>query len=271
MPAEGARQNWKKPALMNGLAPPLQAVLFIGVIVLLSSAGVVVTRRFARQATLAEHNHLAGYVIAVIGVIYAVLLAFMALAVWERYAQAEIRTYDEANNLVNLYRDVGSLSNGHALRAEIVDYTRRVIDEEWPMMQSGRESRQADIELERLAGPIRQAPIRTMLQQNLQADALMRLNTVLLDRDERLSMSVGALPPLIWWILLCGAAVTIGFTFLFGFQRLELHLITTGLLAITIGLSLFLTYSVDAPFGRGVRVEPRAFERALQTYEVVGR
>ena len=256
---------------MSGLPPALQAVLFIGLLVLLSSAGVLLTRRYAPQTILAEHNHLAGYIIAAVGVIYAVLLAFMAFAVWERYAQAEIRTYDEANNLVNLYRDVGPLPGGHQLRAEIMTYTHRVIDDEWPKMRSGGESLQADAQLERLGLQIRHMPVRSMLQQDLQSDALTRLNTMLLYRDERLSMSADALPRLIWVVLLCGAAVTIGFTFLFGFQRLELHLITTGLLAITIGLALFLTYSVDAPFGRGVRVEPHAFERALQTYEVVGR
>ncbi|MBV9149959.1 MAG: DUF4239 domain-containing protein [Candidatus Eremiobacteraeota bacterium] len=256
---------------MAPLPPALQAVLFIGILVLLSSAGVLLARRFAPQTILAEHNHLAGYVIAVVGVIYAVLLAFMAFAVWERFAQAEVRTYDEANNLVNLYRDVGPLPGGHQLRGEIITYTHRVIDDEWPKMRSGGESLRADAQLERIGSQIREMPVRNMMQQDLQSDALARLNTMLLYRDERLSMSADVLPRLIWVILLCGAAVTIGFTFLFGFQRLEPHLITTSLLAITIGLSLFLIYSIDAPFGRGVRIEPRPFERALQAYAVVGR
>ena len=256
---------------MSGLPPGLQGAFFIGLMVILASTGVLLTRRFAPQATLAKHNELAGYVIAVVGVIYAVLIAFMAFAVWERFSQAETRTYDEANNLVNLYRDVGPLPGGHKMRIDIIAYTRTVINDEWPRMRGGGESTIADAELERIGRQLRHLPIANAGQQDLQMDALARLNTVLLDRDDRLSMSADALPRMIWVILLCGAAVTIGFTFLFGFQRLEMHLITTALLTITIGLSLFLTYSVDAPFGRGVRIEPRAFDRALQTYEVVGR
>ncbi len=238
--------------------------------VVVASAGVILTRRFAPQGTLERHNELAGYVIAVVGVVYAVLLAFMAFAVWERFAQAEIRTYDEANNLVNLYRDVGPLPTGHKMRAEIIAYTRSVVNDEWPKMRRGEESAQADAQLEEIGRQVRHLPIANPGQQDLQADALARLNTVLLDRDDRLSMSVDALPKMIWVILLCGAAVTIGFTFLFGFQRLELHLITTALLTIAIGLALFLTYSVDAPFGRGIRIEPRAFERALVSYDLIG-
>ena len=256
---------------MGGFPPGVQAVLFIGLMVILAAVGVVLTRRLAPQAILARHNELAGYLIAVVGVIYAVLLAFMAFAAWERFAQAEIRTYDEANNLVNLYRDLGPLPDGHKLRSDIIAYTKMVIDDEWPRMRSGGESVLADAQLERIGMQVRHMPIANAAQQDLQMDALARLNTVLLDRDDRLSMSADALPRMIWVILLCGAAVTIAFTFLFGFQHLEMHIITTALLTISIALALFLIYSVDAPFGRGIRIEPRAFERALQTYDVVGR
>ncbi|MBV8689555.1 MAG: hypothetical protein JOZ59_05555, partial [Candidatus Eremiobacteraeota bacterium] len=56
---------------MSSLPPGLQAVLFIGLMVIVSAAGVVLTRRLAPQAILARHNELAGYLIAVVGVIYA--------------------------------------------------------------------------------------------------------------------------------------------------------------------------------------------------------
>lgn len=271
MPAKGTKQRPKNRASMSDLVPGLQGVLFIGLMVILSIAGILLMRRFAPQAMLAQHNELAGFVIAVVGVVYAVLLAFMALAAWERFGQAEIRTYDEANNLANLYRDVGPLPGGHQMRNEIIAYTNTVVADEWPKMRSGGESAQANMQLEQVGRQLRHVHIANAGQQDLQMDALARLNTVLLDRDDRLSMSADALPRMIWIILLCGAAVTIGFTFLFGFQRLELHIITTSLLTITIGLSLFLIYSVDAPFARGISIEPRAFERALHTYELVGR
>ena len=55
-----------------------------------------------------EHNDLGGFILAVIGVIYAVLLAFVAIGVWERFQLAEARTYEEAGALTTVYRDAGS-------------------------------------------------------------------------------------------------------------------------------------------------------------------
>jgi hypothetical protein len=40
---------------------------------------------------LERHNEVAGFIYAVIGVLYAVVLGFTAVIVWERYDQAKSR------------------------------------------------------------------------------------------------------------------------------------------------------------------------------------
>ena len=44
--------------------------------------------------------------------IYAVLLAFVTIGVWERFEAAEARSYDEAAALTAIYRDAGSFERG---------------------------------------------------------------------------------------------------------------------------------------------------------------
>ena len=53
---------------------------------------------------LAEHTEVAGYVYAVIGVIYAVVLALVVIAAWEDYRDARDVVADEASAVLNLAR-----------------------------------------------------------------------------------------------------------------------------------------------------------------------
>jgi len=52
-------------------------------------AGYLVARFTPGDIRLA-HNDRAGFILAVIGVVYAVLLAFVAIGTWERFNQAEL-------------------------------------------------------------------------------------------------------------------------------------------------------------------------------------
>ena len=55
------------------------------VAVLVSLVGLALVRRMVPASRLAQHTDVAGYVYAVIGVIYAVILAFVVIAAWEEY------------------------------------------------------------------------------------------------------------------------------------------------------------------------------------------
>ena len=53
---------------------------------------------------LSLNNEVAGFKFAVIGVFYAVLLAFVVIAVWEDFRQTEATVRDEAKAAVDLHR-----------------------------------------------------------------------------------------------------------------------------------------------------------------------
>jgi len=54
--------------------------------------------RFIPHQVLAVHNNIAGFIYPVIGVVDAVLLAFLAIGVWERFQAAEQRVHEEKVN-----------------------------------------------------------------------------------------------------------------------------------------------------------------------------
>jgi hypothetical protein len=74
-----------------------------------------------------------------------------------------------------------------------------------------------------------------------------------------------------WFLLLFGAFVTIGFTYLMGMESLRAQLAMNGMLTAIIMLALFLIVVLDRPFTGDVRAEPAPFQYALQQMDRIGR
>ena len=73
--------------------------------------------------------------IAVVGVIYAVLLAFVVVIVWEDFGSADTTANNEADAVGNLYRDAIGIGGvqGRRLETAVQAYAMSVVDTEWPL------------------------------------------------------------------------------------------------------------------------------------------
>jgi hypothetical protein len=63
-------------------------ILVVYLAVAVSIAGLLSVRRRTSLSVPQEHNDVAGFIYAVLGIAYAVLLAFLVIAVWERFEAA---------------------------------------------------------------------------------------------------------------------------------------------------------------------------------------
>lgn len=226
--------------------------------------------RFAPRRVRIEHNDLAGFILAVIGVVYAVLLAFVTIGVWERFQQAEERTFDEAAMLAVAYRDADAFPDGRALRSAIRSYVEVVIAQEWPAMRRGEESTRADALMERIDRIVRSMPVKTPGAQDVHDQVLAAINAAQNDRDTRISEDSTGINGLMWAVLVAGAVITVAFTFLFGFKHDVMQLLMTGSLALLIGLVLFLTVALNYPYRGGISVQPEAFHAAMREFNGIG-
>ena len=80
-------------------------LLLVGATVFISVVGTLMVRRVITVEVLERHNEVAGFIYAVIGVVYAVLLGFAAVTVWEGYDKAQAAVEREADDLADLFRD----------------------------------------------------------------------------------------------------------------------------------------------------------------------
>src|SRR5215207_3974639 len=78
-------------------------LLIVAVAVVVAVGGLVVVQRLVPTERRKQHNDVAGFIYAVLGVSYAVLLGLMLIAVWEKWNSAESITTDEANELAGIF------------------------------------------------------------------------------------------------------------------------------------------------------------------------
>jgi uncharacterized membrane protein len=114
--------------------------VIVGLFILGSWLGLALFHRFVPISLRQRHNDVAGFLIAIVGVVYAVLLAFIAVAVWESFDAADKVTQHEADLVGNLYRDTVAFPEplGGQLRGDLKQYLELVIKEEWPAQQAGK-------------------------------------------------------------------------------------------------------------------------------------
>ena len=111
-------------------------VLVVGGACLAAVAGLMLVQRLVPVNLRKEHNDVAGFIYAVLGVIYAVLLALVVIATWEEFGRARITGEGEANALAEICWLAHQLPEpeGRELQELCVAYAEEVVDVEWPLM-----------------------------------------------------------------------------------------------------------------------------------------
>ena len=128
-------------SFLTGLPVWLSGLLLVGLTTVLAMVGPRLVRRFVTLEELTANNEVAGFKFAVVGVLYAVLLAFAIIVVWEKFNDAESMVAREAGATANIYRLSQGLGDdpGSALRKALTGYLKVTIAEDWPAMERGRD------------------------------------------------------------------------------------------------------------------------------------
>ena len=230
--------------------------------VLVSWIGLYVFDRFVHVSIRSRHNDVAGFIIAIIGVVYAVLLAFIAVAAWESFDNANRIVEEEANLVGNLYRDsvaVDEPAKGKMHRA-LQEYLDIVIHQEWPAQQHGEISTDAWKPVQRLHHAVTGIDAKSLGQSVVEAEMLKTLNDLYSARRLRLLAAHDGIPNTIWWIIVMGGVITVCFTYFFGMPSMKMHYAMTGVLAASMALVMVLIVALDWPFRGNVSVTPEPFE-----------
>jgi uncharacterized membrane protein YraQ (UPF0718 family) len=251
----------------------LTGLMLVAVATVLAVVGMILVQRLVSTERRKQHNDVAGFIYAVLGVSYAVLLGLMLIAVWEQWNEAEVTATEEANELAGIFWYAHALPQpeGRHIQELARSYAEVVVEEEWPLMEQGRVSPKAWATLDELRGAVLGLDPPTATQQTPYSQAryievLDQLHDLGDARRERLLAAGEGLPTILWVVLIGGGIITIAFTYLFGLESTVVHTLMVAALAVVLSLSLFSIAALDHPFRGDVRIHPDALEQDLERF-----
>jgi hypothetical protein len=248
----------------------LSGLLIVGLGTALSMLGPVVVRHYVTLERLTANNEIAGFKYAVVGVLYAVLLAFAIIVVWEKFNDAEANVAQEAGAATTIYRLSQGMGDkaGADIRSTVTNYLKLAIADDWPAMDLGtpggsRSVRQA---LDAIYAAFLASEPTERSGNAVAAELLHQLDLMTEARLSRLIASEGNVPNVVWVVLVGGAVVTVIFTFFFGTRNLQVQIMMTGLLALVVFAELWTVIAIDRPFTGSVKVEPSPLGNVLANF-----
>ncbi|MGE0220861.1 DUF4239 domain-containing protein [Mycolicibacterium sp.] len=247
---------------------PVLGFLWVAIVVGLSVCGLLVFRKAVSHTRFEGANAVSGTMFQLAGVLYAVLVAFVVVVVWEQFSDAEDASTLEATAITDLLRDSAALpaESQAAVESSLLAYTRHVIDVEYPRMHRGESIDEQSDELNAVWEAYLAVEPQTHNQIAFFDQAIQRLNDLTADRKMRVSTGDAAVPGELWVLLIGGAGVVMAFTFLFGTEDQALHAISVGLTAALLAFVVYLIFALEHPYVGGLSVEPTAYANVLEQW-----
>jgi hypothetical protein len=255
---------------LTNLPTWLSGLLLVGLSTALAMIGPRMVRHYVSLEELSANNEVAGFKFAVVGVLYAVLLAFAVIVVWEKFNDADAIVSREAGAAANVYRLSHGLddASGAALRKSLSAYLNATIKDDWPAMEKGAESDAARKALDAVYETLIPA-VQKQSAGPIPAEILHQVDSVTMERRARIAAADGTVPSILWPVLFWGAAFTVGFTYFFGTQNMRAQTLMTGILAALIFSGLLVIIVIDQPFSGAVMVGPDALADVLTQFGAV--
>ena len=212
---------------------------------------LLVRLRFLPRLRIQEgDSEFTGAMMQSVLVFYGLAVALIAVTVFETYSDTTKVVEAEATALNALYRDVTSYPDPIRLELQndLREYTDQVIHHAWPLQQRGQIPRLGFEHITRFQAALTKFEPASEGQKILHAETLRAYNQLIQARRMRLDAVGTGLPKVMWGVIVVGAFISLSGAFFFKVEDARLHLIEVLLLAVFIGLVIFMILSLDRPF-----------------------
>jgi hypothetical protein len=195
------------------------------------------------------------------GLLYAVLLGLLTIATFRSTKDVVDTIGREASSLSTLYNAADEYLDPvrTQLKAELREYTRYVIDKDWPAHRRGLVIMGGEHRLKAIRRSLFSFQPATTTQEAQRNEMLSYLDAMTVAREQRLSAVTASIPGVLWYIVIIGAILTVIFMWMLH-MRLTSQILLVSVTALFLGMILFLIFAMDRPLREPVSVTPDAFQ-----------
>jgi hypothetical protein len=203
--------------------------------------------RFSSE--LGEHSRAFDF----LGIAFAILLGFVALQAYDSYNEAKRGAEQEAQSVLELTRTAAAFTPEEHERLEgtLVCYGRAVIEQGWPAMRGGGEGSPVVTDWGRVfREEAFDLDVRSVIQREAFRQLLLEQDSRIEGRRIRLAEAIRVTPAPLWFVLILGAALTVGWIVL-GASRRGSFVVQAGAVASVAAMAtatLLLVWFLDHPF-----------------------
>jgi len=231
-------------------------VFVIAVTALAVGVHAVIQWRIASYERMVKHNDVAGFLLSVVGVIYAVVLGFVVIVAWQKYGAALDNADQEVAGVSDLYRTAAGFPAPlrATVRRELHSYVELMINKEWPEMARGVQGNEGLNMLEKVAYAVNTFRPSNAGEADVHQQSLGLLTRLFDARRMRSHENSPSIAPILWAALVVGGLATLGFSYLFGVEARRVQLLMTGIVACVIAIMFATIIEFNRPFSGGVGI-----------------
>lgn len=248
------------------------ALLGFLLVVLLPTASVFglscLVRRVVPLAWLRRNNEVGGYKYQAVSAIYAVLLGFVVVAVWERFHEAEGQVTTEATAWTTLNRLSIGLPEAAAagVREAVLGYLDLTVQREWPAMARGEALPEAGLALTEVTRRYLAIVDDSSRTQTVVSKSIDLLAGISQARRARLGAMAGSVPKVLWFSLVAGTVIMVAFSFFLASENLLGQAFMTAMVAFTVTSLLYVAVLLDQPFSGPASISSLPLEHAASVF-----
>ncbi len=231
--------------------------------------GLVVVRRILHARDLISSHDVGGYLLSVVGTMYAVILGLIVVDAMGKFHEARLKTEQEANSLADIILLGDQMPSGERdqVRKLALDYVDLVVRVEWPTMDHGRhtpEARRAAIDLVDAVCRFQPSSEKERTIYEAQLAAACEFWNCRRSRIVTASHGVAALE---WVVLILGGVITVAFTYFFKLEHLNIQVVMTAMVSTIIALNLFLVLMFGYPYSGDLKIPSDIFNAVVSVIE----
>jgi len=233
-------------------------------IVLLNVAVVVILQRFRKRfppSRTAEQQNIVLGPFAFVVTLYAFLLSFVVINLWQTFSQAQRTVVIEAETVSVLYQLTESFPGAQMIRQAMTQYVKSVSQDEWPAIAGGKTSPKTEALYNQIWRGVRDLVPATAKEQLLYAELLDQLSTFANSRRDRLLIAGGSIPKLMWTILIYGGLLLLSGLYYLNIGSPREQIVIDFTVIAILFATIYLGLEFSGPFQGDVKVSPQSLER----------